>query len=181
MVRFETERLALRDFLPGDLADYHSLLSDKAAMYYLDELATDTVEETRENLWHAIANADGHYFCVRDRRTGEFIGSVGYTVTDMTPLGGICGLGAFLLPRFHGRGYAPEASEAVMAFAFGAGGCIRITAGCCKDNEPSRKTLEKLGFRKEAERIKAQYHDGAMKDRLEYAMNRDEWLMRAAI
>ena len=35
--------------------------------------------------------------------------------------------------------------------------------------------MEKVGFRKEGERIRAQYHDGIMKDRLDYAINKDEF------
>jgi len=35
--------------------------------------------------------------------------------------------------------------------------------------------LEKAGFRKESEKLKAVYHDGVMKDRLEYAINKDEF------
>jgi RimJ/RimL family protein N-acetyltransferase len=37
--------------------------------------------------------------------------------------------------------------------------------------------MAKLGFRKEAEKLKAQYHDGEMKDRFEYAINKDEALV----
>jgi RimJ/RimL family protein N-acetyltransferase len=43
------------------------------------------------------------------------------------------------------------------------------------------KVMEKAGFRKEGERIKAAYHDGAMKDRLEYAINKDEYLKSAVL
>jgi inorganic pyrophosphatase len=35
--------------------------------------------------------------------------------------------------------------------------------------------MEKAGFRKEGEGLKAQYHDGIMKDRLEYAINKDDF------
>jgi len=36
--------------------------------------------------------------------------------------------------------------------------------------------MKKVGFRKEGERIKAQYHVGKMKDKLEYAINKEDWL-----
>ena len=35
--------------------------------------------------------------------------------------------------------------------------------------------MEKVGFRKEAEKPSAMWHDGQMKDRLEFAINRDEY------
>ena len=37
-----------------------------------------------------------------------------------------------------------------------------------------QEVMEKAGFRKEGERIKAQYHEGTMKDRVEYALNKFE-------
>jgi len=35
--------------------------------------------------------------------------------------------------------------------------------------------MEKAGFKLEGERLKAAYHDGVMKDRWEYAINKDEF------
>ena len=73
-------------------------------------------------------------------------------------------------------GYMPEATKKVIEFAFTVDGCIRITTGCHKDNDASRKVLDKAGFRKEGARIKAVFHDGIMKDRLEYAINKDDFM-----
>ena len=36
--------------------------------------------------------------------------------------------------------------------------------------------MKKAGFRKKGERLKAQYHVGIMKERLEYAINKDEFM-----
>ena len=68
-------------------------------------------------------------------------------------------------------------TERLMLRDYREDNCIRINTGCHKENDASRKVLEKAGFRKEAEKIKAVYHDGVMKDRLEYAINKDEFLM----
>jgi len=51
-----------------------------------------------------------------------------------------------------------------------------VTTACYAENAPSRRVMEKVGFRKEGERLRAQYHDGCMKDRLEYALNKDEFI-----
>ena len=107
------------------------------------------------------------------------MGNIGYTITDITPLGKIVHLGYLLLPEYHRQGYMPEAVSKVIKFAFTNDDCIRITTGCYKDNEASRKVMEKVGFRKEGERIKAKYHDGVLKDRLEYAINKDEFINNA--
>ncbi len=174
MVIMETERLIVRDELESDLRDMHRLWSDREVMYYLDDVVCDTIEQTADNLQAAIANADGHYFCIREKATGRYVGNVGYTITAATPLGKVVHMGYMLLPEFRGRGYMPEAVRQAIGFAFGQDGCIRITTGCYRDNEASRRVMEKAGFRKEGERIRAQYHDGVMKDRLDYAINKDD-------
>jgi ribosomal-protein-alanine N-acetyltransferase len=109
------------------------------------------------------------------------MGSIGYTISDTTPFGKIVHLGYMLLPEFHGQGYMTEAVKKVIGFAFTHDDCIRITTGCHKENEASRKVMENAGFRKEGERLKAVFHDGAMKDRLEYAINKDEFLKKAVV
>jgi RimJ/RimL family protein N-acetyltransferase len=39
--------------------------------------------------------------------------------------------------------------------------------------------MANVGFRKEAEKIGAKWHDGQMKDRLEYAINQNEFMSRS--
>ena len=179
----ETNRLLLRDYIESDLAEMHRLWSDKETMYYLDDILTNTIDESAKYLKTGMDNADGHYFCICEKDVGQFIGSIGYTITDTTPLGKIVHMGYMIivhmgymmLPEYHGRGYMTEAAKAAIEFAFTQDNCIRITTGCIKAHEASRKVMEKAGFRKEGERLKAQYHDGEMKDRLEYAINKDEF------
>ncbi|MCL2840369.1 MAG: GNAT family N-acetyltransferase [Defluviitaleaceae bacterium] len=176
MVRIETDRLILRDYVESDLNEMHRLWSDKKTMYYLDDIWTTTIEESAEYLRNGINNTDGHYFCICEKPNDKFIGSVGYSIINMTPLGKVVHLGYMLLPEYHGCGYMTEATKKVIEFAFTEDNCIRINTGCHKENEGSRKVLDKVGFRKEGERIKAVYHDGIMKDRLEYAINKDEFV-----
>lgn len=175
MVKIETERLIIRDEIESDLNDMHRLWSDKKTMYFLDDILSNSIEDTAKYLKAGITNSDGHYFCICEKSTENYMGNIGYTITDSTPLGKVVHLGYFLLPEYHKQGYMPEAVRKVIEFAFTEDDCIRMTTGCYKDNEPSRKVMEKVGFRKEGERIKAQYHDGVMKDRLDYAINKDEY------
>ena len=132
MVKLETERLIVRDYVDSDLDGLHKLMSDKKTMYFLDDVVTNTIDESEKQLQYGMANADGHYFCICDKQTGEYIGSVGYTYTDINPLGKIGHMGFFILPEYHGKGYTPEAAKAALAFAFEEDGCIRITTGCSK-------------------------------------------------
>ncbi|MCL2703400.1 MAG: GNAT family N-acetyltransferase [Defluviitaleaceae bacterium] len=175
MVVMQTERLILRDYLESDLDGMHKLLSDKTNMYFLEDISTDTLEQSAENLRRVMANADGHYFCVRCKQTDEYIGSVGYTITDRTEAGKVVHMGYFILPEFHGRGFTTEAVKRVLEFAFDKDDCIWIITGCYKDNEASRRVMEKAGFIKVRGLVKAQLHDGVMKDRLKYEMTKEDF------
>lgn len=179
MVIMETERLILRDYKESDLDNMHRLWSDKETMFYLNDILCHTIEDTAKYLKTGIENTDGHYFCIAEKGADCFIGSIGYTITDTTPLGKIVHMGYMMMPEYHGRGYMTEATKKVIEFAFTQNDCIRITTGCVREHDASRNVMEKAGFRKEAECIKAQYHDGLMKDRLEYAINKDEWQEKA--
>jgi ribosomal-protein-alanine N-acetyltransferase len=48
---------------------------------------------------------------------------------------------------WQGRGYATEAGAACIDFAFGELGLARVVSICTPENLPSRRVMEKLGFR----------------------------------
>jgi len=54
-------------------------------------------------------------------------------------------LGCVVATDARSRGYATEASEAIVRAAFAAG-CERVTAMTYPDNAPALRSLEKLGF-----------------------------------
>ena len=178
----ETERLVLRPYAESDLEDYFAMLSDRKNMYYLDDIVTETMADAKKSLFEAIElmkSGAARRFALTLKGNPNIVGAVGYDVTAATPLGRIGHIGWFILPAYQNRGYITEAARRVLAFAFCDDNCIRITTGCYKENTPTQKVMAKIGFRLEADKIKAQYHDGIMKDRLEYAINKDEWEARA--
>jgi len=171
----QTERLIIRPYKESDLQENFRLLSDKQNMYYLNDIICETLEEARENLKECIElfeSGKARRFAVE--LNGRLIGSVGYDVSEETPLGKIAHMGWFISPEFQGKGYVTEAAREIIKFGFTLDNLIRLTTGCYSENIPTQRVMEKLGFRKEGERIKAQYHDGMMKDRTDYAINRDE-------
>ena len=148
-------------------------------MYFLDDIATNNLDESLESLKEAIeANKQdkARRFCIELSETGRLIGAVGYEIKTVTPIGKIADpMGWFIMPEFQNRGYMTEAVKKVLEFAFLQDNCVRVVTACYKDNIPTQKVMAKAGFRKEAEKMKSQYHDGIMKDRLEFALNKDEF------
>ena len=183
MILLKTKRLTIRDPLATDISGWHKLLSNREAMYYLQDIMTTTHEESRVNLDAAIAEADNpnrikYFFAMENIQTGEFIGTVGSTVLRITPVGKIVDLGYFILPEHQGLGYMTEAVPEVVRFAFEDINAIRINTGCITENIASERVMQKCGFTKEGEFKCYTWHDGRMKDRVVYRMLRDAWKNR---
>ena len=179
MIHIATERLMIRDPRPADLDGWHRLMSDPDAMYYLPDLMTRSLEESRENLEAAIAQAHSpnrtkYFFAIGKK--DAYIGSIGYTVTQTTPLGKLVGMGYFILPEYHRQGIATEALRGVLRFAFEENDVFRVETGCITENRASERVMQKCGMVKEAAYKACVWHDGRMKDRVGYRLLREEYL-----
>ncbi|GGO03054.1 GNAT family N-acetyltransferase [Saccharibacillus kuerlensis] len=76
-------------------------------------------------------------------------------------------------------GYADEAAQALLRYAFGRLDLHRVTVSCPPENLALRATLEKLGMRMEAFfRQNLPTIDGDWRDECIYAMLEEEWLVR---
>jgi len=180
MIKFETERLIIRDPSLSDLAAWHKLLSDPIVMYYLQDIKTRSIEESENNLKDAVSEAKSatrskYFLTIELKETSAFVGSIGYTVTQETPAGKFAQIGYFILENYHNYGYVTEALKAVIRFAFEDDGVYRMEAGCIAENLASEQVMKKCGMIKEAQRKSCVWHDGKLKDRVGYRLLKDEW------
>ena len=180
MIYLETERLIIRDYTKNDAEEYSRLMADEQVMYYLQDIRHHSRQESEEGFKEILLDMqkeDRHrYFLhMQKKDTKEQIGSIGYTVTDITPVGKMVHLGYFTYPKFWGCGYVTEALKKVMEFAFLTDGVYRITTGCLKENRGSERVMQKCGLIKEAEHVNYEWHDGKMKTRMEYRMLKRDW------
>ena len=60
-------------------------------------------------------------------------------------------VGYSVIPRRRRRGYASEAARAILDWAVSQAGVHIVVASCERDNTPSIRTLERLGFRRTSE------------------------------
>lgn len=74
-------------------------------------------------------------------------------------------LGYWIVPEEHGNGYATEAADLCLEYAFDELGLHRVWARTHENNEPSIRVLEKLGFERE----------GVMRDHYHRADYGDEY------
>ena len=163
----ETERMILRDHRWEDLESHHGLISDPDAMYYLPEILTHNLEESRMDL--------EYFLRMEDKETGELIGETGYTVTQEHPVGKLVHAGYFSRRKFWGQGYMTEAFREILRFAFEENNVFRLTTGCDPENKGSERVMIKCGLIKEADMKQKVWMDGRMHDRVEYRMLKEEW------
>jgi ribosomal-protein-alanine N-acetyltransferase len=73
-----------------------------------------------------------------------------------------------------GRGVMPTALALAVDHAFGPGGLHRIEVNIRPENKPSRRVVEKLGFREEAFHPRYMHIDGAWRDHIGYALTSED-------
>lgn len=179
-IRLETDRLIIRDHTIEDLADLHKLLSDSRVMYYLQDLKTNSVEESKANLRVSINesisdNREKYFLAITDKKTNEYIGEIGVTKLLESSFGNKFELGYFILEKYWGKGIVTEASRVVLDYCFTELNALKIIAGCNKDNIGSENIMKKLRMVKEAEFINHTVVNGKLCDRVEYRMLKGEW------
>ena len=115
-----TERLILRNWNDSDLENLHALCSDPHVMKYFPEVSTMEQSRTLLSRLKNMCDERGYcYFAVELRSSKEFIGFVGLAYqdfeADFTPC---VDIGWRLHKKYWSKGYAREAAEASLKYAF---------------------------------------------------------------
>lgn len=152
----ETERLLLREWRDGDVADYAEICSDREVMRYMwggvpqpDALVAREVEELMAH-WERLGF--GHW-AIEERATGLMVGRTGikrHDDWDLDPENTEVG---WLYARSRwGRGYATEAALAAVRFAFEELDRPEVISIAHVDNAASQRVMEKAGLKRQGER-----------------------------
>ncbi|MBO4164884.1 MULTISPECIES: GNAT family N-acetyltransferase [Micromonospora] len=83
-------------------------------------------------------------------------------------------VGYWVDSRVAGRGVIPTAMALAVDHAFGPGGLHRVEVNIRPENKPSRRVVEKLGFREEAYHVRYMHIDGVWRDHIGYALTSEE-------
>jgi len=94
------------------------------------------------DLW--IASIGNDEFVRGVEHEGNLIGAVGYIEGE----GGQAEIGYWIGKPWWGRGFATEATRALIAHCFGVCGFRHLTCGHFVDNPASERVIAKLGFRR---------------------------------
>ncbi|QNL21471.1 GNAT family N-acetyltransferase [Hyphobacterium sp. CCMP332] len=143
----ETERLLLRDIKPGDKEDMFRLHSHPEVQKYTGEAPMDSIEAMEE----AIKTRSADYKKFGYGRWATFIKEgmhfIGWSGLAYLPEFDEIDLGYRFLPEYWGKGYATEASQAILQYGFNTLQLKRIIAIAMKENKASIRVMEKVGMK----------------------------------
>jgi ribosomal-protein-alanine N-acetyltransferase len=83
-------------------------------------------------------------------------------------------VGYWIDEAYAGRGITPTALAMAVDHCFGVVGLHRLEASIRPENLPSRRVVEKLGFREEGVRVRQLHINGAWRDHVCYALTAEE-------
>jgi RimJ/RimL family protein N-acetyltransferase len=144
-----TERLRLRRSRPEDAEAISAYRSDPDVHRYQGWERTD-VEGVRNEIEEMAGRLPGEpggwvQFSVEEREGGRLVGDVGLCAVDGEP--GVVKIGYTIAPAFQGRGYATEAVQALVDYAFDVLGADVVRAHASAENVPSIRVAERVGMR----------------------------------
>jgi ribosomal-protein-alanine N-acetyltransferase len=150
MMRIETARLALREFVEEDWRAVLAYQSDPRYLrYYIWEGRTEAEVRAFVGMFlgHQAARPRTKFqLAIETKADGRLIGNCGVRL----PASGarIAEIGYELNPDEWGRGYATEAARAMLDFGFTEFALQRAWANCVVENTASARVLARLGMRR---------------------------------
>ena len=136
----ETKRLLLRPLCEEDANDVFEWVGDPVVNRYMPYPVYQNVEQVQK--WIQSIRPEDHEFGFMLKETGKVIGS-----------GGIClnnddmyHLGYNLNRQYWGKGYATEAAQAMINWAYNELNARNFAANYATANSASGRVLEKCGF-----------------------------------
>lgn len=145
-VIFETVRLRVRQYTPGDTEFFFRLSGNPDVMQYIRPVSTreDSDAFLLENIAYYASNPTRGRWAAEEKETGEFVGTFAIIPVPSRPED--IQLGYSLTPDHWGKGYATELTKAGLAYFFAHEELPVIYGMTEVPNIASQKVLLKAGF-----------------------------------
>lgn len=142
----ETPRLLLRSHTETDIPDLARLAGAREVAATTLRIAHPYTEQHARDFLVMAQEESKAWFAVALRSTGQLCGGVGLRIE---PEHFRAELGYWIGLPYWGNGYATEAAQAALGFAFENLGLHRVMATYFKGNTASEKILLKIGMKRE--------------------------------
>lgn len=177
-MHLQTARLTLRNFIDADLETFLAYRNDPMVAKYQGwgvpyprekgEAFLSSMKERND------LKQDGWIqYAVALKDTDELIGDLGCYMKkdDMRQ----ARIGFTLGVRHWRKGYITEVTPCLLRYLFEDMNVHRVAADCDVDNIASYRTLEKLGFRREAHFVESYLVNGVYASEYHYGLLQREW------
>ena len=159
MVQLETARLSFRLWKNTDFHHFKENFSDERFAKFLGGTKSD------EEAWRLMATYVGHYqlngfgyLAIEEKDTSNFVGTVGLWKSEPWPE---LELGYWLVEQGRGKGYATEAGQKCLEYAFNTLAVSSVVSYIDARNDASQKVARRLGgvFEKEVPLLNFGMHE----------------------
>ncbi|SDG10493.1 Protein N-acetyltransferase, RimJ/RimL family [Onishia taeanensis] len=143
-----TERLILRQWNDEDLSPFAEMCRDKEVMeFFPKRLTKEESYSMGRNIKSLIAERGWGFWAVEVPGESHFIGFVGlHTPNDSMPFSPCVEIGWRLAKAYWGRGYATEAANEALRYAFTQLGLEEVVSFTTVNNLRSQAVMEKIGM-----------------------------------
>jgi len=152
-MKYETERLILRQWQESDIAPFAEMNSDSEVMKYFPK--TLSFDETLEMYNRCKGNKNGFgqgvgLYPAEEKISGKFIGFVGLNIPSYMP--DCVEIGWRLRKEFWGKGYATEAAKKWLEIGFDEYDLKEIISFTAKQNQKSQEVMKRIGMKRDEKR-----------------------------
>lgn len=149
--RLTSKRLILRQWHKSDLPCFAKLNNDPKVMaFFPNQLKETQSNQLAERLASGIDEKEWGFWALELAQTGDFIGFVGINSIDETsnvPNAPLVEIGWRIASEYWGKGYAPEAAQLALSYAFETLKLNDVYSFTSLLNKPSQRVMQKIGMR----------------------------------
>jgi RimJ/RimL family protein N-acetyltransferase/ribosomal protein S18 acetylase RimI-like enzyme len=174
---FRTERLLIRDMALDDVESFHARRNHPEVARYQNWTLPFSMEEAQRIIASCSImegpERDGWWMVtIADPDTDEPVGDL---AIHLSATGHFSEIGYTLHPDHWRKGYAVEATAALVDYLFAEVGVTRVFGMLHPDNPPSAQVLERVGMLFEGHTKSSFVLDGEVSDDWIYGMTRADW------
>ena len=171
-MRLDADRVTLREFCPGDVAELEAYHRDPRYLeFYAPQISERTFAKTLLELFIRTAQAKPRYdysLAIVERASSQLIGCCSLRTAGQKPR--YAEFGMEVRPDFWGRGLAAEAAREMIRFGFGALRLGEIRGISVTANHRVERLVTALGF------VHLGEHEGApWRTHTTWALTKSNW------
>ena len=181
----ETERLKLRQWLPDDYVHFSELSADPEVMEYFPGVLSESESSSFVKKTESLISKNGWgFWAVELKSTQQFIGFVGlHNPEAKLPFTPCTEVGWRLSKKYWGNGYATEAANASLQYAFQTLTIENVFSFTSINNNRSTAVMERLGMVNQMQNFQhpAIPKGHTLREHVLYKISKESWLKNNAL